>query len=435
MTLAESIRLAIGSLRSNRMRAFLTLLGVIIGIAAVIAIQTIGAGLQKESREAIESAGGGDFLLNVEPRAEQGDGRTRSELEDDLSPGPADALTPEDIDEIRARLGDSLAGIAVGQHTEIDGEAVPADDPDAEPAGGSGGPSYTFLKPTNSDAVAFDGNEIVAGRAYTEEEAWAGAPIALLSEDHAAQLFGSPEAALGQSILFTEQPDGGILQLRVVGVYQPRGANAGFLEESNTNYVFAPYGLLAELRGRDEGIMGASARAAATADKQEFAAELKAVAERLYANNDEFELTIDDLRPAVDSLDDFIGAMTLSISVIAGISLLVGGIGVMNIMLITVTERTREIGIRKAVGATRRDIRLQFVVESMIICLIGGAVGVLLGAAGGAYAASTFTSPAPPPLSGVLVALGISMGIGLFFGYYPANKAAKLDPIVALRAS
>lgn len=432
MTLSESIRLALGSLRSNRMRAFLTLLGVIIGIAAVIAIQTIGSGLQRESREAIESAGGGDSYLQVAPRAEQGDGLTRSELKEELSPGPADVLTPEDLDEIRAHLGDSLAGIAVGQRTEIEGEAVAAEDPDAEPAGGA---PFTFLKPSNPDAVAFDGNEIVAGRSFTEEETWAGAPIALLSEDHAARLFGGPEAALGQSILFTEQPDGGILQLRVVGVYQPRGANAGFLEESNTNYVFAPYGLLAELRGRDEGIMGASARAAATADKQEFAAELKAVAERLYANNDEFELTIDDLGDAFESLDDFIGAMTLSISVIAGISLLVGGIGVMNIMLITVTERTREIGIRKAVGATRRDIRLQFVVESMIICLIGGAVGVLLGAAGGAYAASTFTSPAPPPLSGVLVALGISMGIGLFFGYYPANKAAKLDPIVALRAS
>ena len=118
---------------------------------------------------------------------------------------------------------------------------------------------------------------------------------------------------------------------------------------------------------------------------------------------------------------------------IGGISLLVGGIGVMNIMLITVTERTREIGVRKALGARRRDIKWQFVIEAMIVCLVGGLIGIILGSALGMLGASLMGTFVFPPLSAVLISIGFSLAIGLFFGYYPAAKAAKLDPIDALR--
>ena len=135
----------------------------------------------------------------------------------------------------------------------------------------------------------------------------------------------------------------------------------------------------------------------------------------------------------LEQMTTIMGTMQLAIAVIAGISLLVGGIGVMNIMLVSITERTREIGTRKALGATNSSIRMQFIVEAVIICLIGGAIGIVLGVAGGIYGASLLGTPAAPSVGSVIFAVLFSMGIGIFFGYYPANKAAKMDPIEALR--
>jgi len=135
---------------------------------------------------------------------------------------------------------------------------------------------------------------------------------------------------------------------------------------------------------------------------------------------------ITDMKKELEQFSTMLSSMSIGLSAI-------GGIGVMNIMLITVTERTREIGVRKALGATRRDIRTQFVVESMIVCLIGGLVGIVLGGAFGMIGSTLLGALVFPPLGGVLVALVFSLAIGLFFGYYPANKAARLDPIEALR--
>ena len=134
-----------------------------------------------------------------------------------------------------------------------------------------------------------------------------------------------------------------------------------------------------------------------------------------------------------ESMSDMIGTVSIAISFIAGISLLVGGIGVMNIMLVSITERTREIGTRKALGAKNSSIRFQFIIESMILCLIGGILGILVGFLLGAIAASILGYSAAVPVAAIIVAVGFSMVIGIFFGYYPANKAARMDPIEALR--
>ena len=134
-----------------------------------------------------------------------------------------------------------------------------------------------------------------------------------------------------------------------------------------------------------------------------------------------------------EQMDNMMSTINTALSVIAGISLLVGGIGVMNIMLVSVTERTREIGTRKALGATNGNIRMQFVVESVIICLVGGIIGIILGALLGYWGSSLLGAPAMPTVSSILLAAGFATAIGIFFGYYPANKAAKMDPIEALR--
>ena len=155
--------------------------------------------------------------------------------------------------------------------------------------------------------------------------------------------------------------------------------------------------------------------------------------ENIYQNNERVEMSADTVAGQLEEISNVMNTMKLAIGGIAAISLIVGGIGVMNILLVSVTERTREIGIRKALGATNTDIQGQFIIESIIICIIGGAIGVLIGGAGG-YAASTMMkSPTLPSLFSIAVAVGFSMFIGVFFGYYPASKAAKLNPIDALR--
>lgn len=147
----------------------------------------------------------------------------------------------------------------------------------------------------------------------------------------------------------------------------------------------------------------------------------------------EVSATTRGINPDMASFNQIITSLSIGLAAIGGISLLVGGIGVMNIMLITVTERTREIGVRKALGATRRDIRWQFVTEAIIVCLVGGVIGIILGALAGMAGSAAMGLLAFPPLSAVVISLLFALAIGLFFGYYPAGKAAKLDPIEALR--
>ena len=163
------------------------------------------------------------------------------------------------------------------------------------------------------------------------------------------------------------------------------------------------------------------------------AAEVKNYLARYYRTNENYTVTAISMDSMISSVNSMMNTLSVAIAVIAAISLLVGGIGVMNIMLVSVTERTREIGTRKAIGATNGNIRMQFVVESVIICSIGGVIGILFGGVLGYVGSTLIGAPAVPKLSYILLAVGFSMAIGIFFGYYPANKAAKMDPVEALR--
>ena len=154
---------------------------------------------------------------------------------------------------------------------------------------------------------------------------------------------------------------------------------------------------------------------------------------RYYRDNENYEITCSSMSEILDSVTEMMSTVSLAISLIAGISLLVGGIGVMNIMLVSVTERTKEIGTRKALGATNSSIRLQFIVESITLCVAGGFIGVILGLIIGNIISKVMKYSAAAPLSGIIISVLFSMAIGVFFGYYPANKAAKMNPIDALR--
>ena len=169
------------------------------------------------------------------------------------------------------------------------------------------------------------------------------------------------------------------------------------------------------------------------ANPDEYADKIQSFFSNIYRNNADFEVTAQSLSAMVSITEKMMGTITTAIAIIGGIALVVGGIGVMNIMLVSITERTREIGTRKALGAPNSSIRAQFIIESIVICIIGGAIGIVLGCAGGITAAKIIGANAVPSIKSILISLGFSMAIGVFFGYYPANKAAKLNPIDALR--
>ena len=174
-------------------------------------------------------------------------------------------------------------------------------------------------------------------------------------------------------------------------------------------------------------------QAAVGESSTEVAAEVKNYLARYYRTNENYTVTAISMDSMISSVNSMMNTLSVAISVIAGISLLVGGIGVMNIMLVSVTERTREIGTRKALGATNGNIRIQFVVESVIICLVGGAIGIVLGAVMGYVGSGLLKNAVLPGIGAIALAFGFSLAVGVFFGYYPANKAAMMDPIEALR--
>ena len=197
--------------------------------------------------------------------------------------------------------------------------------------------------------------------------------------------------------------------------------------------VYIPLSTAKQLAGADDGYASITIVANPEIDSANFATVATNYLNKYYADNQNFRVSSMSMESMLSTVDTMMETVNIAIAVIAGISLLVGGIGVMNIMLVSVTERTREIGTRKAIGATNGHIRIQFVTESVIICLIGGVIGIILGTALGCFGAKLLGVTAFPSLWHIALAVGFSMAIGIFFGYYPANKAAKLDPIEALR--
>ncbi len=222
----------------------------------------------------------------------------------------------------------------------------------------------------------------------------------------------------------------------IVGIYQYEGEES-FTAESEEDVVTSAYIPITTGKRRLHTDDGYEQFTIVTDPSVESVADFADEAERylnrsFYAGDEDYQISTTTMSTMTDSMNETIGTVSIAIAIIAGISLLVGGIGVMNIMLVSITERTREIGTRKALGAKNSSIRLQFIVESVVLCLMGGILGILLGTALGAAAASFLGYSAAAPVMAVIAAVLFSMVIGIFFGYYPANKAAKLDPIDAL---
>ena len=420
MGIGESIRVSLEGLRANKMRSLLTMLGIIIGISAVIGILTVGSGLTGSITGSMSSLGATNITVFLQEKA-GGMGGMETIL-GVASPEEEDLITDEMLEALRQRYGEAVAGISVSASA---GSGVARD-----------GRLYANVSLTgiNEEYLAVNNTDLLAGRTIRQEDLDGRRSVCVVSDRLVENLYqGDADAALGDEVRV--ELNGEYQSFRIVGIYEyDASMSISFsAEEDVTTSLYIPITTANHLTGSPEGYSTVTVQASAGTDSAAMAQSIREFLSRYYANNEDYGVSAMAMSTMVESMSAIMDTLSIAISVIAGISLLVGGIGVMNIMLVSVTERTREIGIRKALGATNNNIRIQFVVESVIVCLIGGVIGILLGAVLGYVGSSLLSEACLPRPSYIALAVGFSMAIGVFFGYYPANKAARLDPIEALR--
>jgi len=396
-------RLAILALRRNAMRTLLTMLGVIIGVAAVICTIAIGEGASSKINDAIASIGSN--LIWIEAGGVNVGGvRTGA--------GGTRTLTVGDLDAIRDQVP-----LVTNVSPQVDTQVQLI----------HGNQNWrSTVRGVTPEYLALKNWPVVRGGMFTEQEIERAAPICVLGDTVAEMLFGE-EDPIGETIRVRD------LSCRVAGVLGIKGQSATGQDQDDT--FLMPYTtVMKKIKGQywlDDILMSAtSAGIVATAEVQ--VSELLRVRHRIRPGaDDDFKLR----RPTeiAEAVAASARVMELLLASVASVSLLVGGVGIMNIMLVSVTERTREIGLRMAVGARSRDVLRQFLFEAVLMALTGGGLGLAVGFSGSELISNWFQWPTRVSSNAVLLALGFSSAIGLFFGYYPARRAARLDPIEALR--
>jgi len=416
----ENLRLAITSLKSNKSRTFLTMLGIIIGIAAVIAIKTVGNSLTLSVSDSMQSMGANNITVYItqkeaeEDKSEDGIvygtvSKSRSITEDDY-------FTDEMISGLLSEFPDSIEAISASESVGM----------------------TTAKKGTNSKSVSvtgvslgyFKANEmtILAGSSFSRAESTGARTVIMIGSDLADELYeGNYRGCIGETLSLSLMNQ--TYDFVIGGVYEYQQSMFGIGSYSS---AYIPLTTAQDIR-KTRNYQSFSVVSKVGTDPDTLVNQIKDYLNGYYRSNNYFEVGAYSMASMVSTLSDMMGKITTAISVIAGIALLVGGIGVMNIMLVSITERTREIGTRKALGATNGYIRMQFIIEAVVICIIGGIIGILLGLAMGAIGAKILGFAASPSVSSIIGSLSFSMLIGVFFGYYPANKAARMNPIDALR--
>jgi putative ABC transport system permease protein len=389
------------------------MLGILIGVAAVILLVAVGNGASVQINKQIQSLGAN--VIYVYPANAKGAGGVSQGF------GTSQSLTMADVDALNSGQQDPdvLAAIPIAQ---------------------SGGQitygNQNYFAPTTGTTAAFPSvrdYQIAEGSFFTNDDVLAQRRVVVIGQTVVDNLFAGSDP-VGQTIKISRQ------SFRVIGVFAAKGGT-GF--GSQDNVVVAPitavWAYLSGNRGKGVSQIVASASSAGTVTPAENEITTVLLQRHQISDPSLADFQIQSQQDILNQANSIATALTLVLGAIAGISLVVGGIGIMNIMLVTVTERTREIGIRKAIGARWRDVLTQFLIEAMVLSGLGGALGIAIGAALAleaphipAIASSGFPTPVVS-LPSVLLAFGVSVGIGLFFGIYPANRAARLQPIEALR--
>ena len=416
MNLLENIKLALEGLRANKMRALLTMLGIIIGIASVIAITSLGDAMSNTLNETLSNVGGRNIQLYVMPK----------DVDGTYSNSDEDNITDEMIERFRQRYGDEIEGL------EISNNVGAAKTVDVIPQ------QEMKITGANHDYFTVENVKIVQGRAISDRDVEGEKNVIVISSIMQKNLYCEGSDPIGKEIKV--ETTYGTESFYVVGVYQDpmedatQSAMMVAMGGSGRSTAYIPYTTAKNITNdTTKGYSMIMLMASPNVSSTELATKAAAYFNKFYPESSNSKVEAQSMESIMKEMNTAMSQVSMAIAVIAGISLLVGGIGVMNIMLVSVTERTREIGVRKALGAPNSAIRIQFLVESMIICIIGGILGILLGAGFGALGGLLLKTAVVPSLGSIALAVGFSMAIGVFFGYYPANKAAKLDPIEALR--
>ena len=396
MSLLDSIKIALSSIFAHKLRSVLTMLGIIIGVGSVITVVAIGQGGEAKLKSQV--VGSGNSIISIYYTPDMNDPFGIEEMEQPK-------LTEEDIFEVK-----KLSEIAHVIKTNTSGELLDSND------------KKDMVNITGVDSEYFAANKVkvIKGRSLNAIDIEHGNNVVMINTGVEKRLF-EQENPVGKIIEIKGQP------MQIIGVYEDKEGSMGESSEA-----LIPLTLWPTLYGKDE-IQNISVQAK-NIDSLEVAGQKAAdVLNSRKPSETTGKYEVMNLKEIQDGISNVTNTTTMIIGGIAGISLLVGGIGVMNIMLVSVTERTREIGVRKALGATRGKILLQFLIESVMLTLLGGLIGIVLGY-GGAYIVSSFADW-PLLISWQVVVGGVlfSMTLGIIFGLIPANKAAKLDPIEALR--
>ncbi len=393
------------ALKSNKIRTGLTMLGIVIGISSVIAMTAIGQGAQASIASSIQSIGSN--LVLVTPGAQRGQGFQVSS-----GRGTARTLTQGDADAIIKEVT-----LAKAVSPEISGRYQVTS---------KGKNTNTSIIGTNSSYLGVRNVEISEGSFITDQNLKSLSKVAVIGPTARDDLFGQGANVVGETIKIKN------IVFKIIGVTKAKGGT-GF--GSQDDMIFIPLTTAQRFLAGDAYVTTISVQANNPESMTEIQDQIKVLLLDRHNISDPTQADFSTLNQAdiVATASSVTGIFTVLLSAVAGISLVVGGIGIMNMMLTTVTERTREIGLRKAIGAKRKDINLQFLIEAVVLTFIGGVVGVVFGWAI-SFAVNYFgIIQTSVSLSSIFLAFGVSTGIGIIFGYYPARRASRLHPIEALR--
>ena len=407
MGLIAAIRVALRALVVNKGRAGLTSLGIVIGISAVIAMVAVGRGAREKLNEKLANYGP-NMLVIMSGKV------TKAGIR--IDQGKLGTLTRDDAEAIRRECADVVTN--VGELNQ-----------DIAVVRGTSGRSWTtVIVGAYHELFAVRDWHVRLGKPYGDAEDKARERVCLIGQRVADEVFPDHPDPTGQTLRIRNQP------FRVIGVLAEKGRSITGVDQDDTVFIPMSTMLKTILGGQDQVLMIlASAKSTQAIDAAKTQIQKLLRQRHRIKTGETADFDVNSVRDMGEIAVIVMDTLGYVVAAIASISLVVGGIGIMNIMLVSVTERTREIGLRMAIGATSRDILLQFLIESIVLALIGGTIGILLGFVVSALPAVIFHWPIMISSSTVLMAAGVATAVGVFFGYYPAYRASLLDPIEALR--